>query len=268
MDEVLRPSLSTLDRTKPSPARVYDCLLGGRHHLAVDRELVARLVARLPQLPAITMANRQFLRRAVSMVASLGVDQFLDLGSGIPTAGNVHEVARRVRPDARVAYVDIDPDAVHQSRAILGDDPAAAVLRADLLDTRRVLSSPSVRGVIDFSHPVAVLMITTGHFIADTSALWRALMAYRRAVPPGSYLVLSHGTAEARPAEVADLISIYGESGTPLFARGRSELTRLLDGWQMIDPGLVYTTEWRPDDQAHADDPGGFSTLAVVARKA
>ena len=268
MDEDLRPSLATLDRTRPSPARVYDCLLGGRHHAAVDRALVARLVDRMPQLPVITRANRQFLRRAVSTVAGLGVSQFLDLGSGIPTAGNVHEVARRQTPSARVAYVDIDPDAVFQSRAILGDDPASCALEADLLDARRVLTARSVRGVIDFGRPVAILLIASGHFIADTVALWRALITYRRAAARGSYLVLSHGTAEARPAEIAELARIYAESGTPLTARDRIELTRLLDGWTMIDPGLVYTPEWRPDDETPVDDPGGYSTLAVVARKA
>lgn len=252
------------DPIRPSPARVYDCLLGGSHALDVDRALVARLVERMPQLPAITRANRQFLRRAVSTVAALGVSQFLDLGSGIPTAGNVHEIARRVNLAARVAYVDIDPDAVEQSRAILGDDPASCALEADLLDARRVLTSPAVRGVIDFGRPVAILLIASGHFVADTVALWRALITYRRAAARGSYLVLSHGTAEARPAESAELMRIYAESGTPLTARGRIELTRLLDGWDMIHPGLVYTPEWRPDD----NEPGDFGTLAVVARKA
>jgi len=268
MDEDLRPSLATLDRTRSSPARVYDCLLGGRHHLAVDRALVARLVDRMPQLPTIMRTNRQFLRRAVSTVAALGVSQFLDLGSGLPTAGNVHEVARRVNPSARVASVDIDPDAVYQSRAILGDDPASCALQADLLDARRVLTAPCVRGVIDFGQPVAILLIFSGHFVADTIALWRALITYRRAAAPGSYLVLSHGTTEARPTEIAELVRIYAESGATLTARSRIELTRLLDGWDVIDPGLVYTPEWRPDGEAPVDAVGGYCTLAVVARKA
>lgn len=270
-DRVQRPHWAPpeVDIDRPASSRIYDYMLGGSHNFEADRVVAEQAIAAMPQLPSVLRENRRFLRRAVRYLAGeAGIDQFLDLGSGIPTAGNVHEVARRVTPSARVAYVDIDPDAVYLSRAILGDDPATCVLEADLLDARRVLTDRSVRGVIDFGRPVAILLIASGHFVADAVALWRALITYRRAAARGSYLVLSHGTAEARPAELAALAELYAENGTPLTPRSRIELTRLLDGWHMIDPGLVYTPEWRPDDETPVDDPGGYSTLAVVARKA
>ena len=257
----------TVDPERPSPARVYDWLLGGSHNFAVDREIAAQSIAIMPKIPHIARANRHFLRRAVAVVAELGVDQFLDLGSGIPTVGNVHEVAREVRPAARVVYVDIDPVAVEHSRAILDDDPHSHVLQADLLDAVGVLGDPGVRDLLDLDRPVCVLLVGVGHFIVDTFRLTMALTVYRDAVPPGSYFVMSHGTAEARSERGDELAALYARSGTELIARDRGQLSLLLRGWEPIEPGLVYTPEWRPGSDDAVPDPSAYSILAVVARK-
>jgi hypothetical protein len=255
MDGQPLPGRVLVDSDRPSPARVYDWLLGGSHNFAADRAVAAEAVAILPQLPEILWANRHFLRRAVTAVAGLGVDQFIELGSGIPTVGNVHEVARDVQPEARVVYVDI------------GDDPLSHMLRADLLDARTVLDDPAVRALLDFNRPVCVLMVAVGHFIADTRALCAALAVYRNAVPPGSYLAMSHGTDEGRRAELAKIMALHQKHGSILVSRDRAELTRVIAGWVPIEPGLVYAPQWRPEDGGSVDDPAGYSTLAVVARK-
>ena len=256
-----------VDPERPSPARVYDWLLGGSHNFAIDREIAARAVSIMPQIPCIARANRHFLRRAVATVAELGVEQFLDLGSGIPTVGNVHEVAREVLPAAKVVYVDIDPVAVEHSRAILGDDPHSHVVQADLLDARAVLGDPGLPGLLDFTRPVCVLLVGVGHFITDTFRLTTALTVYRDAVPPGSYFVMSHGTSEAQPDQGADLTELYARAGTELVSRDRAQLSLLLRGWEPIEPGLVYTPEWRPTGDEAVPDPSEYSILAVVARK-
>jgi hypothetical protein len=257
----------TVDAERPSPARVYDWLLGGSHNFAVDRELAARAVSIMPQIPRVARANRHFLRRAVATVADLGVDQFLDLGSGIPTVGNVHEVAREAQPEARVVYVDVDPVAVAHSRAIIGDDPHSHVVQADLLDARDVLDDPGVLGLLDLTRPVCVLLVSVGHFIVDTFRLTMALTAYRDAVPSGSYLVMSHGTCEAGPGPITDIAELYIRSGTHVVGRDRAQLSPLLHGWEPIEPGLVYTPEWRPAPDEPPADPSEHALLAVVARK-
>jgi hypothetical protein len=265
MEVMPLPPGVVIDPDQPSPARIYDRFLGGTHNFPCDRAVADRATDLMPMIPAIARANRQFLRRAVTAVAELGVDQFLDLGSGIPTEGNVHEVAREVNPDARVVYVDIDPVAVEHSRAILGDDPRSLVLRADLLDTRRILGDRGVRQLLDFARPVCVLLVACGHFILDTLRLSRAIVGYRTAVPSGSYLAMSHVTSEARPAKQKELLALFANSGTPVIDRDRVQLSGLLHGWEPIPPGLVFTPEWRPDTSV--DAPSDYHTLAVAARK-
>jgi hypothetical protein len=260
------PARTPVEPDQASPARVYDWLLGGSHNFAVDRQVARQIVKIAPQVPDIARANRHFLRRAVRAVAAAGVDQFLDLGSGIPTAGNVHEVAREVRPGARVVYVDLDPVAIEYSRAILGDDPNSCVLRADLLDYRRILRDPALHDRLDFSRPVGLLLVAVGHFIPDDFRLNTALSAYRAAVPAGSHLIISHGSAESPWRGHEQIEQLYARSGTAVVSRDRKQLTTMIRGWVPLEPGLVYTPEWRPEDGV-VDDPAGYSTLAVVARK-
>jgi S-adenosyl methyltransferase len=256
-----------IDPDRPSPARVYDCYLGGTHNFAADREVAAAAIAAMPQLPQIMRSNRAFMRRAVRMVAREGVDQFLDLGAGIPTEGTVHEVAREVRPDARVVYVDIDPAAVIHSRSILAGDPNSAVVQADMLDSAAILGDAAVRALLDRSRPVCLLLVAVLHFVPDSPALFAALEHYRQALASGSYVVLSHATAEGAPktSKVADL---YTKVSQPLVPRDRDDLMRLLAGWDLVEPGITRGADWRPDpDDPPPPDLNALATLACVARK-
>ena len=258
-----------IDPDRPSPARVYDCYLGGTHNFAADRTVAAQAIAAMPQLPEIMRANRAFLRRAVRAVAAEGVDQFLDLGSGIPTEGTVHEVARQVRPGARVVYVDVDPVAVIHSRSILRGDPQNGIVQADLLDADEVLANPVVTGLLDLSRPVCLLLVAVLHFLPDSPELRAALRRYREALVPGSYVVVSHATAEAQPSETAKVTDLYTKVSKPLVPRNRAELTELLDGWELVELGLAQGPDWRPDpgDPPPALDLPMYATIVGVARK-
>ncbi|WP_309238764.1 SAM-dependent methyltransferase [Actinoplanes aureus] len=237
---------ATIDPNRPSAARIYDAFLGGTHNFAADRAVAARAVELLPEIPLIVRANRAFLRRAVRYATDHGICQFLDLGSGIPAEGNVHEVARSTTPDARVVYVDIDPTAVLYGRHVLGDDPHAAVVHGDLQQPGVLLDEPEVRDLLDLSRPIAVLMIAVLHFVPDSPALDSAMVAYREAVVPGSHLAISHVTAEARPELVDSVTDLYNRTGTPLVPRAHRQVTRFFDGWRLAAPGLVPVPEWRP----------------------
>ncbi|OLE23513.1 MAG: hypothetical protein AUG44_22060 [Actinobacteria bacterium 13_1_20CM_3_71_11] len=257
-----------IDPDRPSPARVYDCYLGGTHNFAADRAVAAQAVAAMPQLPEIMRANRAFLRRAVRYIAGEGVDQFLDLGAGIPTEGTVHEVARQVRPDARVVYVDVDPVAVIHSRSILAGDPNTVVVQANLLDSGAILTDPAVTALLDLDRPVGLLMVAVLHFLPDSPALFGALEHYRRALAPGSYLVISHATAESEPVPTAKVSDLYTKVSQPLVPRSRSDLSHLLEGWELVEPGLSQGADWRPDPgDPPPGDVGKLATLAAVARR-
>jgi len=257
-----------IDPDRPSPARVYDCYLGGTHNFAADRAVAAQAIAAMPQLPEIMRLNRAFLRRAVRMLVRDGIDQFLDLGSGIPTEGTVHEVAREINPAARVVYVDVDPAAVIHSRSILAGDPDSAVLQANLLDADRVLTEAAGTGLLDLDRPACLLLVAVLHFLPDSPELRAALDRYRDALAPGSYLVVSHATAEAQPRETARVADLYTKVSQPLVPRGRAELTELLTGWELVEPGLAQGPEWRPDPgDAPPADASRYATLAGVAVK-
>jgi hypothetical protein len=270
-DEVPRPQRG-FDPERPSPARIYDAFLGGTHNFASDRAVAEQAIALVPELPDIMRANRTFLQRAVRFAVESGIDQFIDLGSGIPTVGNVHEVARQADPDARVVYVDVDPVAVLHSQSILADDPRGSantvVLQADLRDPKQIVGDPAVRALIDFDRPVCLLMVFVLHFIADSVALEQAMGTYRETLAPGSLWVISHGTDEGRPDESVQLGRLYARTGSPLIPRGRADLRRLVGAdWEPVDPGIVYGPLWRPEGEP-VDRPQDFATLALVARKA
>jgi hypothetical protein len=266
MDETRLPNRVTVEPDQASPARVYDWILGGSHNFAVDREVAARAVELVPEIPEMARANRHFLRRAVVAVADLGVDQFLDLGSGIPTVGNVHQVAREVNPGARVVYVDQDSVAVAHSKSILGDDPDSYVLQGNLLDVGAVLGDDGVRALLDLSRPVCLLMVAVGHFIADDAALGGAIAAYRDALPSGSYIVVSHGSKEKPSDEAEKIRALYARGGTSTASRNATEIAALLEGWEPIEPGIVYAQDWRPADRETTGSTR-YNVLTVVARK-
>jgi hypothetical protein len=257
-----------IDLDRPSAARVYDFYLGGFHNFAADREMGRQAVQMWPELPEIMKANRGFLRRAVEFLVGTGVRQFLDLGSGIPTVGNVHQVAQRAAPDARVVYVDNDPVAVEHSRAILAGDGQTAVVRADLREPDTVLADPEVRRLLDSGEPVAVLMVAVLHFVPDEADPAGLVARFRDAAPAGSYLALSHATVGDQAGRAAEHRSLYQRTATPMTMRTRDQVVRLFDGFELVEPGLVYLPEWRPDPGAGAvERPERMAGLAGVGRK-
>ncbi|PVY97724.1 S-adenosyl methyltransferase [Actinomycetospora cinnamomea] len=256
-----------VDLDRPSAARVYDFYLGGLHNFAVDREMAARAVADWPELPAIMQANRAFLRRAVRHLAAQGIDQFLDIGSGIPTVGNVHEVAQAALGDARVVYVDIDPIAVAHARALLEDDANTGVVQADFVDVGAVLEDPVTRSLLDFSRPVGLLVVALLHFVGDERRPAEALARYREAMAPGSHLVLSHASADGAPDRADEHRSLYRRTATPMTMRSRDEVAALLDGFTLVEPGIVFLPQWRPDDPVPPANPERFTGYAAVGRR-
>jgi len=228
-----------LDR--PNAARMYDYLLGGYHNFAIDRGAAEKMVAINPDAPLIMQANRAFLRRAVKFLVAQGVDQFLDLGSGIPAGGNVHEIAQQLNPAARVVYVDSDPVAVRHSEAILRDTPHATVIQADIRQPDQILDHPDVRQLLDFSQPVAVLLLFLMHFITDDEPAYGVVRVLRDRMVPGSYMAISHGTHDnVAPDVVERLQNLYARSPTPVKLRSRTEIAAFFDGFELVDPGLVY----------------------------
>jgi len=245
-----------VDLTRPSASRVYDYYLGGFHNFGADREMAREAMADWPDLPLIMTSNRAFLRRAVTDLVRLGIRQFLDIGSGIPTVGNVHEVAQDLAPSARVVYVDNDPVAVAHSRAILAGNPNATATRGDLRRPDDVLADPAVTGLLDLSRPVALIMVAVLHFIGDRDAPGNALHAFRQALAPGSYLAISHATHELHPPELtAAHRALYRRTATPMTMRARTQVEALFEGFELIPPGVVLTEQWRPDPDADVDDP-------------
>jgi SAM-dependent methyltransferase len=236
-----------IDTERPTAARGYDYLLGGEHNFAADRDMIHKAMALMPDLPMQARENRAFLHRAVSVLAGAGVRQFLDIGSGIPTRGNVHEVAQRVAPDARVVYVDIDPVAVSHGRHLLADDPNTTVIRADVRNPEAILAHPDTRALIDFDQPVGLLMVALLHVVPDTDDPYGIVTRLRAALAPGSYLVVGHGTHDSRPGDMEHLAEISRRTPTLLSTRSRAEVLRFFDGFELIEPGLVWAPLWRPE---------------------
>lgn len=257
-----------IDIERPSAARMYDYYLGGNHNFAADRAAVEQIRAVIPDVEVGARANRAFLRRAVRFLTDSGIRQFLDIGSGIPTLGNVHEIAQQADPTARVAYVDIDPVAVAHSRKILAGNDNATVIQADGRRPERVLADPDVRALLDFDQPIAVMLVAMLHFVSDDEDPAGILRAFRDAVPAGSYLVISHGSPDSRPQEGAAGQAVYHRTANPLTLRTRAELTALFDGFTLVAPGVVWVPEWRPDSPDEVGEhPERTGVLGGVGRK-
>ena len=261
----------SIDISVPSVSRIYDFYLGGSHNFEVDREAARRAMEFMPGLPKIMQANRAFMRRAVRFAAGEGIDQFLDIGSGIPTFGNVHEVAGRSRPGARVVYVDHDPVAVAHSEAVLADHDDADVVAGDLLKPREILASPQVERLIDLNRPVALLLVAILHFVEDEDDPYAAVAELSDALAPGSLLVLTHASYEGipLPAERAGgAVDVYKDIRNPLIMRSRDDIARFFEGYDMVEPGLVPMPRWRPEGEPEDEDPYAFSGFAGVGRTA
>ena len=259
-----------VDIKRANTARVYDYWLGGSHNFLADQDVARAIAAVAPNARAIALAGRAFLGRAVRFLAEAGIRQFLDIGSGIPTQGNVHEVAQQADAGARVAYVDIDPVAIAHSKVILAGNQNAAIIDADLREPEKILAHQAIEDLIDFSQPAGLLLVAVLHFIADAEDPWRIVATLRDALAPGSYLVLGHGTGEGEPAVAQAVEKVYNRGvSTNLHIRSRAEILRFFDGFDLVDPGLVYIPQWRPDSPADVPgDPGSFGNLVGVARKA
>ena len=259
-----------LDLDMPSPARVYDYFLGGSHNFDCDRAMARKLEQAMPDIGEIMRSNRAFLRRAVRFLVDAGIRQFLDLGSGVPTVGNVHEVAQQDTPDAAVVYVDIDPVAVAHSTSLLAGQPRAGVVRADLRDTAAVLGHPTTRTLLDLTRPVAVLMVGVLHQLPGGEAL-DAIRRYRELLVPGSYLVLSQASADERPAEARDVAATFNRGygpGTEMTLRPRADVAEFFAGFELVEPGLVHLRQWRPETGSEVDErPERQSTYAGVGRR-
>lgn len=252
---------------RSSVARLYDWLLGGRHNFASDRELGRRLIAAEPNARLIVRENRAFLGRAVRFMLDQGVRQFLDLGSGIPTQENVHQIAQRSAPGARVVYVDNDPSAVAHSRQILAGNPNAGVVLADMRDPAAVLGHPVTRSLLDFDRPIGLLMVSVLHFIPAADDPFGMVARYRDAVAPGSHLAISHATHEAAPGAAADVERLYASTArASAFTRSHAEITRFFAGSDLVEPGIVYLPLWHPRSPRPPEHPERAWFYAGVGR--
>jgi hypothetical protein len=263
-----------IDVTRPSVARVYDFMVGGKDHFAIDRMAAERALAIMPDAQEAGRACRAFLRRAVRFLAAkAGIRQFLDIGSGLPTQTNVHQVAYEVDPSAHIVYVDNDPMVLVHGRALLADEPNTTVIEADVRTPEKILEHPVVRQCLDFDKPIGLLLLSILHHVHDSEDPGRIAATLRDALPSGSHLALIHfwDPAEEHPrisAKVRDAERVFNETmGTGRWRR-RAEIESYFGDFEMIEPGLVPLAEWRPDGEAAAEQKDSYYTMiGGVARK-
>jgi hypothetical protein len=259
-----------VDPRSPNMARMYDYALGGKDNFAADREAVERLFAFAPENRDVPRANRRFLGRAVRFAAEQGVRQFLDLGTGLPSQGNVHEAARQVIPDAHVVYVDYDPIVLAHAEAILAAEASTTtVIQADIREPATVLDDPKVARLIDFSQPVAVLFVSVLHGIQDAEDPAGIVRAFAEPLTPGSHLILSHLTREGHPPEIVKKKEeVFARSATPFNYRSREQILAYFTGFDLVPPGLTTVTSWRPEGLDQHLQAAGAWWLGGVAVKA
>ena len=264
-----------VDVSKPSPARMYDRYLGGTANFQADRDAVDRILELVPEIRDAAWANRGFLQRAVRWMAERDIRQFIDLGAGLPTQRCTHEVAREIRPDARVVYTDIDPGVIAHGQEILADVPGTAVIEADFRRPADFLSHPETRRLIDFTQPTGLLIVALTQFIPDVDDPWALVARYVDALAPSSYLALSAPTADHMAARKVDrIVDVYGTSTIPLNTpRTRAEVGRFFAGLAIVppypgaDPALTSAGVWDCVDPEAAESDGSRSFYAAVARK-
>ncbi|HEV2779468.1 MAG TPA: SAM-dependent methyltransferase [Actinophytocola sp.] len=255
-----------VDVDRPNVARIYDYLLGGACNFQADRDFAEKLLAVIPEAEGAAQHNRAYLRRAVRFCVGEGIRQFLDLGSGIPTVGNVHEIAQQLAPECRVVYVDNEPIAVAHSELMLEGNDRTGVVLANLLDVDTVLTSEPVQQLLDFSEPMAILMVGVLHYIPDSADPWQAVARYVDAMSSGSHLAISHG-ALVEVQRSLDGWRMMSQSGNPGGGRPREQVEAFLTGTDLVAPGLVWTPEWRPDPGMEVANPELAFMWAAVGRK-
>ena len=252
----------------PSAARVYDYLLGGKDNYPVDRELAESLIARLPNVQLAVRWNRAFLRRVVRyLVKQAGIRQIVDIGAGLPTVGNTHEIAAEASPDARVVYVDHDPVVLAHARSMLHGVPNTAVINQDLLEPDEILADPMLRDLIDFRQPTAFLLLSVLHFVPDEVDPAGLIARLLGPFPAGSHVAISHATPDEIPA-VTDVQRLFSKATEQAHARSRPEVKKLAAGLEIAEPGLVWPPQWRPDPGERIPANAAESYYcALVARK-
>lgn len=259
-----------VDPRIPNAARIYDYFLGGKDNYAADRKAAETLLAVEPETQAAVRENRRFLGRAVRYLTERGIRQFIDLGTGLPTMDNVHQIAQEDDPDARVVYVDHDPVVCVHARALLEKVEGVTTLHADLRRPGDIIDSDKTRSLIDFSRPMAVLMVAVLHFIPDEEA-YPAVARFRDVLPAGSYLAISHITGDVmrveRPESFETLMKIYDRSDSPLTPRPLEQIGRFFDGFEFVDPGLVSVADWRSEGPSLLSERTRMSWPGGVARK-
>jgi hypothetical protein len=264
-----------LDTATPNIARMWNYQLGGKDNFAVDREAADALnqamrEAGVPGGREVAKENRAFIRRAVRfLVGAASIRQFLDIGSGLPTMGNVHEIAHELNPAARVIYVDYDPMVLAHGRVLLANGGNVAVVQADMREPDTILAHPELRDVLDLDEPVAVLLVAALHLLTDDEDPHSVVDKIRHAMVPGSYLALTHVTWEARPQAAAVLADEFQrlKVSTPIVPRGREEILRFFDGFELVEPGLVFPSHWRPGKPSALDHPGAGWMFAGVGKR-
>jgi len=257
-----------LDR--PSVARIYDYMLGGYHNFEVDRKAYDWFAGIFPDVALTARINRAFLRRAATFVARQGIDQFIDLGSGIPTVGNVHEIMREVNPGTRGVYVDIEPVAIAHAEMLLADEAGVGAILADVRRPQNILEHPRTRELVDFSRPVGLFAVALLHYITDDDEAEQVIQAFKAAVPSGSYMVAGVWTYDDAPREVMEKYAEMTKTlPTPGAPRPREKVLKYFEGFDLVEPGLVHSPSWRPDGPGDPafDEPGRSVTWVGVARK-
>ncbi|MGH3803364.1 MAG: SAM-dependent methyltransferase [Pseudonocardiaceae bacterium] len=251
-----------VDTIVPNAARVYDYWLDGSHNFAADRLLADQVQQVLPGIRDVVRIQRSFLRRAVLFMVDSGIRQFLDIGSGIPTVGNVHEIAQKADPECRIVYVDKDPVAVVHSELLLEGNDRAAAIQANLRDVEDILNHPHTRHLLDFDQPIGLLMLWLLHFVPDSWDPVGILTRYRDRLAPGSHLALSHVTTDGNPTGQAETIELYAKTPDPVYFRSHEEVLRLFAGFELVEPGLVGSAFWRPSGPGDVSDSAEMNTLS------
>jgi S-adenosyl methyltransferase len=266
------PAWSRVDTSVPHPARRYDYWLGGKDNFAVDRESGDLIAAAYPSVRVSAVENRRFLHRATRFLAAeAGIRQFLDLGTGIPTSPNVHEIAQGVAPESRIVYVDNDPIVLAHARALLTSSSAGATayVDADVREPDRILAHPDLAGTLDMTRPVALMMVALLHFILDDRDPYGIVARLVDAMPAGSYLVMSHVTFDYQPPDtIAHLNAVNAAQRVDFRPRSRAEFARFFDGLELVPPGIVSVTDWRADDarapRPTAEETGVYGAIARI----
>jgi len=263
----VRRTPADVDPTIPLGARVYDYILGGKDNFAVDREAAEKLLAVAPDSRELAQAQRAFLVRVVRFLAESGIRQFLDLGTGIPTSPNVHEVARAVDPSARVAYVDYDAMVIAHNRALLETTDGVIAIEGDLRQPEEIINGPALRALVDFGKPVGVLLFGVLFNVSEEQDPFGIVARFREEMAPGSYIGICHFATDSDREAMAQLEAIYAGTPWPLTLRSRDQVLRFFDGFELVPPGLVDVQQWRPDTDTASTAPTALRMPGGVGRK-